>query len=44
MSSELAWYLTSTEGGNRHYLPPEMMFVGRQDCELNLKVNIKECI
>ena len=31
------WYLTGCDG-SRHRLPREMLFVGRQDCELMMKV------
>ena len=37
MTSELVWYLSSSNG-SRHRLPREMLFVGRQDCELVLEV------
>ena len=39
MTSELVWYLTSSNG-SRHRLPCEMLFVGREDCELVLKVSL----
>lgn len=32
-----SWFLVSG-GGTRHRLPKEMIFVGRDDCELMLQV------
>jgi len=32
-----SWFLVSS-GGTRHRLPREMIFVGRDDCELMLQV------
>lgn len=40
MTSELVWYLTSSDG-SRHRLPREMLFIGREDCELILKVSFQ---
>lgn len=34
-----AWFLVSC-GGTRHRLPREMIFVGRDDCELMLQVHV----
>lgn len=33
-----SWFLVSS-GGTRHRLPREMIFVGRDDCELMLQVS-----
>lgn len=35
--SVTSWFLVSS-GGTRHRLPREMIFVGRDDCELMLQV------
>lgn len=34
-----SWFLVSG-GGTRHRLPREMIFVGRDDCELMLQVRL----
>lgn len=34
-----SWFLVSG-GGTRHRLPREMIFVGRDDCELMLQVTV----
>lgn len=34
-----SWFLVSG-GGTRHRLPREMIFVGRDDCELMLQVQL----
>lgn len=39
--SVTSWFLVSS-GGTRHRLPREMIFVGRDDCELMLQVRILE--
>lgn len=33
-----SWFLVSS-GGTRHRLPRELIFVGREDCELVLQVS-----
>lgn len=37
--SVTSWFLVSSSG-TRHRLPKEMIFVGREDCELMLQVRI----
>ena len=37
--SVTSWFLVSS-GGTRHRLPREMIFVGRDDCELMLQVRM----
>lgn len=37
-----SWFLVSG-GGTRHRLPREMIFVGRDDCELMLQVKRLAC-
>lgn len=39
--SVTSWFLVSS-GGTRHRLPREMIFVGRDDCELMLQVRTPE--
>lgn len=38
--SVTSWFLVSSSG-TRHRLPKEMIFVGREDCELMLQVRLK---
>ena len=37
--SVTSWFLVSSSG-TRHRLPREMIFVGREDCELMLQVRL----
>lgn len=39
--SVTSWFLVSSSG-TRHRLPREMIFVGRDDCELMLQVRANE--
>lgn len=41
--SVTSWFLVSSSG-TRHRLPREMIFVGRDDCELMLQVSVTQSV